>query len=424
MSEKYGENAPSYGGGGVFWRIDLSKETLAMRRINSNHGLRGVNRAGILVAVAGLLAFSGAAFGQVDDAKAAAGKRGAPQPELRGDAERTSPFQSSGVAIISINFRGGTLAEYVAAVREAAGPDGTNVLFSQEAGSVSVPPVQLQSVSVRIALEVLEDVLLPSDVGRSLTVATHTDGEAAPVYSIQGAGGHQPSLTITNVLSLNSICKPIWLNSTGSEIFLSQDTALSAVETAVNLGSRGASAAEVRFHADSGLLMIVGTPDQVRTAELVLDQLRSDVRERRQSAPAQMTQQQFQPLSISATKLAQAMRDAFPSTGEGSPTLSVDGERVTVTGPQPMVEAARAVARLVDRVSTADPHLVEAEIRMMSMENELQRLRHELSARDIMVQEAKMNVEAVRMEAQRAMDQATQKAAEAAAAAEKEKTPK
>lgn len=181
--------------------------------------------------------------------------------------ERPAPM------IVSLAFPGGTLGQFVAAVRQAQ-PDA-NIVVVPLAAEVVVPPMEVRRTGLEQALE---SACLVADGPHEVRVKEFA-GPGQPVYTIlvntsrraegQARNAATAAAAAQRVFSLNELTRP---RGDGLDP-LPVATILSAVELAA--GEDG-KAPLLRYHADSGLLLVRGTPAQVSHAIEALDVLQRD----------------------------------------------------------------------------------------------------------------------------------------------------
>lgn len=214
-----------------------------------------------------------------------------------GDNARAAPQQNpshieyrdatvSPDAMVSLDFAGGTLEEYVTALKRAMQPSASNILVRGDAAAVPVGPVELEDVPLWAALRL---VFGDHEVGQGrgfVNVETHEGGQGRPAYSIEvqirspdrGDAGRQEVL----VLSLKEITTP--LPGDPPEVVVPAETVLTAIETALAVAEDQTDGARVRYHAESGLLVMAGDKRALVAADQVIDAIQHDVRERRDRA--------------------------------------------------------------------------------------------------------------------------------------------
>jgi hypothetical protein len=90
-----------------------------------------------------------------------------------------------------------------------------------------------------------------------------------------------PVASSIQVLSLKELTDPLPSDTQQSGVTVEPDVVLTAVRTALESGN--GDQAELKYHADSGLLIVRGAPDQLAAASSVLDRMQTDMRMRRKS---------------------------------------------------------------------------------------------------------------------------------------------
>ncbi len=179
---------------------------------------------------------------------------------------------------LSVQFPGGTLREYVNALN-AATETPLNIILQNEAADLPVPPIELRSVAVGTALEVAvpdrSEVFMADDGSQGRLTQTirqiNSDSRFAPAYIINvvrqtrrpgvNSASSQPSTSI-EVFSLAEIVRD------ESEI----ESALHAVDIALGL-SPSSNKAELKYHEETGLLIVSGTKAQIKSINKVIVRL-------------------------------------------------------------------------------------------------------------------------------------------------------
>ncbi len=175
------------------------------------------------------------------------------------------------VPVITLTFPGGTLEEYVQAVRKAA--SGANIMVATgEAGKVHVPPVELESVTVRAAVHLLVGRYDLDDRMAIYVEVEDVRSAGKPVFRVSAnkhGGRTQAEVKVWSVLDL-----------IGDELAgdkMSAKEVLTAVETAVELLIEHNQPAQVRFHESTGLLIARGTSSQLHAIGQVVSELRGSL---------------------------------------------------------------------------------------------------------------------------------------------------
>lgn len=166
---------------------------------------------------------------------------------------------------VDLAFPGGTVGEYVEAVRSAQ--PSANIIISPEAAAFPMPPVQLRSVSIEAAMGAIRQEIGDAQSGRSWVVAeiVETRGRGEPVFRVT-ANSEPGQSNETIVISLAELLKSNLPRP------LKIEDILSAVEAATNMTS---PPPKIRFHSETSLLLFHGTADQVRTLQRTVDALRN-----------------------------------------------------------------------------------------------------------------------------------------------------
>jgi hypothetical protein len=196
-----------------------------------------------------------------------------------------SQFVSSAGPQVSVSFKGGKLPEFVDALRSATS-EPVNIALQGEAAGIQVEPMELRNVSVGAALH----AALGGGVGRITTEPDGTqsqvmlrsidspDGTSAPVYSVSREimGRARPRTErMVDVYSIQSL-----LQGGGAKDQTTR-VVLTAIESAVNLAQEeGEPQPEIKYHQDSGLLLVRGTGPQLALVGQVVKRMISDQEQR------------------------------------------------------------------------------------------------------------------------------------------------
>jgi len=180
---------------------------------------------------------------------------------------------------ISIKFPGGTIAEYVEAV-QAQRKDNSwpvNVILGPGTERIVVRPIELNFVSVDTAMDVLR-FAAESEPGelRIDHVSAHDD--ESPTFSIlqkssDAARGRQE----LEVLSIAPLTHPTVDGVSRPDLAIKSDVVLSAVELALPTGEEPA---RVKYHEESQLLILQGTPRATNAVHQVIKAMIDDQRQR------------------------------------------------------------------------------------------------------------------------------------------------
>ncbi len=284
-----------------------------------------------------------------------------PAPATKPTPVFNSPASSTRVApevgYISLDFPGGTVAQYVDALRTAAGPGPANIMVDSEAAPLKVPAARLSRTSLENSLLVMERTVSGTN-DRHANVGIHLERlypnspDAAPIFVVQasyplGHGDPPPSRTMV-VLSLNPI---VGLPGTKSEQKVDAKAVLSAVEAAVMVAETATKdAPTMKFHETSGLLFVRGTPAQLRAAEDVINQLRKDVDQGGKNAAAENESRAESKIAVHPdrrTAVLESLRKHFEDQCCVQFRLEGDAS-IVLTGDRHLVNEAAQWASLVE----------------------------------------------------------------------------
>jgi hypothetical protein len=193
------------------------------------------------------------------------------------------------VQTVSLEFKGGSLADFAAAIRKAAAE--VNIVLPDKAKEVRLPELSLASASVESALKAV-DALVDEDFSVSVKALWNEAGK--PVYAlsvrdrrkaplVQTTGGFPAGGRSVSVFSLKSLTELAADVPKANGLTISVEAILTAIDAGMSLHEEPKKA-EIRYHADSGLLFVNGTPAQVDILKSVLQNLMGDLRERRDAA--------------------------------------------------------------------------------------------------------------------------------------------
>ncbi|TVQ59841.1 MAG: hypothetical protein EA379_09745 [Phycisphaerales bacterium] len=202
------------------------------------------------------LAVAPALFAQEVEANQQAGRDGAAGNQAR-SGQGQPPAAATGPARFDLDFPGGTVEEYVAAIRRAHPP--ANIVVLAGAGAWGLPPVRLQNVTVAASLDTIQQEVMHPDGGMSLLTMRESRvlGGDEPVYTMSfNSMGRAPKVRTR-----------VWTISSHIAAGITPSALLGAVEASLELDP---SASTIRYHEPTALLIVRGTEDQLDVVEHVL----------------------------------------------------------------------------------------------------------------------------------------------------------
>lgn len=170
------------------------------------------------------------------------------------------------VGLISVDFPGGTITEYIDALAKAAG--SVNVLISTEAADLSMPPVKLTKVSVSAAIDLVKGTRTDKNdqlVSFNVNHLKRYEVNEQETFKINAYRSPTEVKTQTHsrVWSIAHLIQDGVFNS---------KVVLDAVEMAIAV-TKSTSKVDIRFHEATGLLIASGSTSQLSAIENVLDEL-------------------------------------------------------------------------------------------------------------------------------------------------------
>jgi hypothetical protein len=172
-------------------------------------------------------------------------------------------------------------------LREAMKPGPANIALAESAASAILPEVQLDAVTIGTALGALE-CIAPKGLKERWTVRRLSDDPPAYAVTLTHLEAGEPDALRVNVpsgdqdrmLQVFSIKELIDPPMPGG---LTPETVLSAVDLALRMAGEGSKQppAAVKFHPDSGLIILEAPPQQIGAIEGLLQRMRNDVERQR-----------------------------------------------------------------------------------------------------------------------------------------------
>lgn len=182
-----------------------------------------------------------------------------------------------------IRFDGGNTSDYIALLRRILTDEPLNIVATPEALDHPVQPLSLSRVTIDGALDALE----LGDPHQRLRVSSHRPDGSAAIYSISllpdrwQRGVSTPPASVT-MFSLSDLIEPLPGSRSDRSLILPLETVLSGIEAAVTVAADDRSTpAQLKYHEDSGLLILRGTGEQLAAADQAVSLMRRDIERRR-----------------------------------------------------------------------------------------------------------------------------------------------
>lgn len=322
--------------------------------------VRGFAIRSAVAAAACTLALSGGAIAQSNSA----GQRGG------------SIQQQADPAFVDLDFRGGNAAEYIEALRKAAG-DKVNVVVMDQVDAVSVPAVRLRGVDFASAIGILNGESSETD-----SAYVKLDVRAIEPSSIGGpiAGVSRRVFKVTAEMrpkgpDLRSQMSSIWsvVDLLGSGF--SADDISTAISSALDLMLDGAEPANIRFHEETGLIMAFGSHQEIEVVSNVIDQLRVAASQRYEQERRGSASQSAQ-LNKAYQEAEEGRRDALNRLTDVTQELESWKARAQAIE-QEFAQATHRSAKLESEMDTHRTIIRELESRLAQVSAELKRAQSE-----------------------------------------------
>lgn len=182
-------------------------------------------------------------------------------------------IQPPAVQTLTIDFPGGTAADYILALREA--DPAANIVVLGDLSGIALRPVQLKNVELVSALRVLNYVGHEQGNVRARIQIEERGDRSAPIYTIVTDGPKSDSSNMTPQTIVISMADVL------SDQLKPAD-ALSAIEAAIALVNIAEPAPAIRFHEETSLLLANGTMEHLNAIRQVVNQLQDATMQRRQ----------------------------------------------------------------------------------------------------------------------------------------------
>jgi len=369
--------------------------------------MNGLGRG--LAAVAVMACLAGGAMAQSErGGRGEAAARAASRPETQR-------------AVVSLDFGGGTVAEYVAALKVACEPQPVNVVMSEGAATDRLGPISLRQASLAAAMQAIpaasESGATLWQIVRLMDALSGEDAAAdgkdsAPVYQVYRAPTKRdagPQRVVMEVFSLQRI---VGRETDGAAAERRIAAVLTAAETALQMDDHRGTPPDMKLHKESGLLIVRGEQDDVMAVKDVIERMSDDAAKaadeaaRREGAARQMqisiaraelnarsAQSQLELASAKLDQIVQLVESgSLPSTEAHEMKAEVDRRRAEAEIANLEVEAARSAATaggtVGPRGESAD---LQTAVARLQSENAALRARLEDVMRQLHEMQAAMN---------------------------------
>lgn len=289
-------------------------------------------------------------------------------------ASYASGLQARDDRRISIDWRGGTLERFIEQLRQSAQDVPVNVIVDTEAAAWQVQPLALRQLSPEQAVMA---VPWATDVpeGMDLAVEPLLDDSGRPVVLSLVVRRHATPTTQRlaakervrpNVLSIRTLLE----GRPGEDpaVVMDAETVLTAVQAALDMADADDRPAELKFHQDSGLLIVQGDEWELETADRVVRLLAEDIHERR-AYVRQVTSSGFAERMAELTAASKGDRELQLIELQGELRQAELGLQQAELVAQDAAQRAEYAAKLYERAAVS-----ESEVRAARLRAEQERL--------------------------------------------------
>ncbi len=232
---------------------------------------RMIGRAGVVMLAAVALSAAPCVRGQQPDVPK--GLRAA----MRLEAQRL---------VVTVDFKGGTVAEYVAALKESCKPSPVNAVLSEGAATEKLAPISLRQASLAAAMQAIPAAsqsgvnawqivrLMDSLPGDGPAGAD--DPDSAPVYQVYRAPLRKDSGPQRVVMEVFSLQRIVGREADAAAAEKKIAAVLTAAQTALRMDEQHGTAPDMKLHKESGLLIVRGEQEDVMAVKDVIERMSDD----------------------------------------------------------------------------------------------------------------------------------------------------
>lgn len=316
----------------------------------------GIARAVAIATVAGIGSANHASFGaaqaQPPSAQAPQAQRGHGTPGL----------------IVNVEFAGGTVAQYVAALKEACKPQPVNVVLSEGAATDKLAPISLRQASLAAAMQAIpaasssgvnswQIVQLPDTLPGNNSPRAETS-DSAPVFQVYRAPSKKDAGQQRVIMEVYSVQKIVGRETDPAVAERKIAAVLTAAETALRMDERRATPPELKFHKESGLLIVRGEPDDVMAVKDVIERMSDDSGRAAELAAQRLSVQQQMEINV---RKAEVNAKAARSRLDAAKDRLVQVEKLRAAGDMSTIDAAELKAEVEHLAAAAEMAQLEVE---------------------------------------------------------------
>lgn len=292
--------------------------------------------------------------------------------------------------LISVDFKGGSLADFIAQIRQAVGPMPVNIIYPPEFADLQLPPMQFEQVEINSALEIAayiseyRPISMPDGREAGWEVERLPGGRGNPVFVINAWAfdddeehhddeheEHEEHVErATIVQSLAGLI--------AGEHAMSADAVLSSIQIALDMVEQGD--ADLRFHEDTGLLFARVTEDQHYALEQTVHRLSESASFMRRAQTQSEFDRFFEAIGVgskeAAVQIVNEAREAIERAEAMQREMSVMERDMKAE----FDGARRHIGQMEQEIAALSTQLREARTLAEELERQNQRLENERDA--------------------------------------------
>lgn len=286
---------------------------------------------------------------------------------------------------ISVEFPGGTVEQYALALRAAATTQPVNIVVSKAAARVELAPIQLRDVTLSAAVEsiraagedvgawLIKDIGRPTDSGGLVWLVDYRARPTMPVPTVPTPDSNA-DLQRIEVFSLKQVIEADPNDPRGVSVHESPEVVLAAVEATLAMTDESTEGKpELKFHKDSGLLIVRAGPRTLAAISSVVDSIRRDVTRRRDSVRLSLPS----PAALAQAKAQMAKAQVILGARERE--LNDAAQRADRAS---QLRAAGGISEEDVRAAAGAMAAAESAMRMAQIEHDVARQQYEMLASD------------------------------------------
>jgi hypothetical protein len=259
-------------------------------------------------------------------------------------ARTAKPESQTGAGMVSLDFPGGSMLDYIKAVSDGSGFEGTIIQEPSTLAELKLPAVKLRGATLRTALEIMSRAGSGSLRSRNLNLRVnwipdqrYADPEednrwamkSACVISVEAIGNNgQATRTVFDLSAMDATTKA------------DVQTVLDAITVAIEMNGESTTFA-AKYHEPSRILIVRGTPEELSLVREVL----------RIRAP-EATVQKEEAVKVDAASPSGAAADALQELKARLTQVAEERQKPNLTAEQKNKLKAEFV-RLVDQIKAA-----------------------------------------------------------------------